>query len=227
MFQKYERAIEVVIPCKRDKRGKRFGFARFLGVRDPDFFATQLDNIIIGSRKIYVNIPMFGRSTQKVAMRKEFGLKQPNHLEGKAHSQLHQNRIRQEGTSYANAVKNRVTNFGAVELKGKCYVQKRCLANMEFSVGMDQIHKLGNAYVGKVCIPGTTYCFQDELHRQGYFDMKATPMGANLVLLETDDVEDMQSLINDGREWLTQWFSEVQPWRPREIDNERLTWIRC
>ncbi|MCI11838.1 hypothetical protein A2U01_0032940 [Trifolium medium] len=36
--------MEVVIPAKRDKRGRRFGFARFDRVSEPRKFELELDN---------------------------------------------------------------------------------------------------------------------------------------------------------------------------------------
>lgn len=62
-FLKYGEFEEVVIPAKRDKLGKRFGFARAVDVVDPERFAVKLDNIIIGSEKIMVNLPRFSRSS--------------------------------------------------------------------------------------------------------------------------------------------------------------------
>jgi hypothetical protein len=44
--------MEVVIPAKRDKGGRRFGFARFDRVADPYKLENDLDNIIFGGEKI-------------------------------------------------------------------------------------------------------------------------------------------------------------------------------
>lgn len=106
------------------------------------------------------------------------------------------------------------------------YVCKKDKANLQFTVKNEQLQRLGKAYVGKVCHPGTTYCMQQEFHRQGIFTIKAIPMGANLVLLESDEEGEVNALINDGKEWLLQWFEEVRSWSPRDIDNERLAWVR-
>ncbi|MCI35506.1 hypothetical protein A2U01_0056727, partial [Trifolium medium] len=45
-FHYYGDIMEVVIPAKRDKGGRRFGFARFDRVNDPRQFEYELDNII-------------------------------------------------------------------------------------------------------------------------------------------------------------------------------------
>ncbi|PNX61582.1 hypothetical protein L195_g060730, partial [Trifolium pratense] len=64
IFQHYGNIVEVVIPAKRDKGGRRFGFARFDQVKDVRRFGIELDNIIIGRDKIYVNPPRFQRDTR-------------------------------------------------------------------------------------------------------------------------------------------------------------------
>ncbi|PNX77072.1 hypothetical protein L195_g033033 [Trifolium pratense] len=60
-FKYYGDIKEVVIPTKRDKGGRRFGFARFDRVVDTRRFETELDNIIIGRDKISVNLSRFQR----------------------------------------------------------------------------------------------------------------------------------------------------------------------
>ncbi|MCI27027.1 RNA-binding protein 25-like, partial [Trifolium medium] len=61
VFQKYGNIQEVVIPAKRNKLGRRFGFARFVHVHDEERFGTELDNIIIGRDKIFANLSRFQR----------------------------------------------------------------------------------------------------------------------------------------------------------------------
>ncbi|MCI20237.1 RNA-binding protein 25-like [Trifolium medium] len=61
VFQHYGDIQEVVIPAKRNKLGRRFGFARFCYVHDEERFGVELDNIIIGRDKIFVNTPRFQR----------------------------------------------------------------------------------------------------------------------------------------------------------------------
>ena len=40
---------EVLIPNKRDVRGKRYGFVRFFNVVDPITLAMKLDNLFMGN----------------------------------------------------------------------------------------------------------------------------------------------------------------------------------
>jgi hypothetical protein len=60
-FQYYGDIVEVVIPAKRDKGGRRFGFARFDQVRDVRGFEQELDKITIRRDKISINLSRFHR----------------------------------------------------------------------------------------------------------------------------------------------------------------------
>ncbi|MCI48614.1 hypothetical protein A2U01_0069857, partial [Trifolium medium] len=62
VFQHYGDIAEVVIPARRDRRGRRFGFARFDNVVNGRRFEHELDGIIIGRDKISVNISRFRRT---------------------------------------------------------------------------------------------------------------------------------------------------------------------
>ncbi|CAK8570132.1 unnamed protein product [Lathyrus sativus] len=61
LFREYDNVKEVVIPPKRNKLGKRFGFVRFTDIDDVRVLALKLDNIFIDSVKIHANIPRFPR----------------------------------------------------------------------------------------------------------------------------------------------------------------------
>lgn len=77
-FEKYGKVVDVVIPAKRDKLGRRFGFARFVGVSDVKLFGIKLDNIIIGATKIFVNTPRFERELTFGRDRQQQNLRETN-----------------------------------------------------------------------------------------------------------------------------------------------------
>lgn len=56
---------EVVIPPRRDGRGRRFGFVQFLNIKDEVLLATKLDSIELEGRKIYANLPRFHRAAKE------------------------------------------------------------------------------------------------------------------------------------------------------------------
>ncbi|CAJ2661781.1 unnamed protein product [Trifolium pratense] len=110
VFQNYGDIVEVVIPARRDRRGERFGFARFEKVTDIRRFEYELDGIIIGRDKISVNISRFQRPERQHDQSKGDGENKATRTTKKDHnrgSKTDNNLAVQRGgsNSYANAVK--------------------------------------------------------------------------------------------------------------------------
>lgn len=229
VFQKFGHVAEVVIPPKRDKQGRRFGFARFVDVRDPHFFATKLDNIIIGRRKMFVNIPKFQREFSYGKMQQHGERK--HHGERVIHSkepmrQAHYFKKTEE-KSYAHVVKKGVQKgdgSGVPTHKNSKGIE---FAHLKFDVAAERVQQCSKAFVGIVSKPGKTYEIQEEFHKHGVFSIKVTPLGSNRVILEAEEDDEIINLVNNDKEWLLEWFEEIRAWSPREIDNERCAWIRC
>jgi len=64
VFQRWARVKEVFVSRRLNKWGRRFGFVRFFYVRNVRWLESELDQIIVGNRKLYVNIPKY-RKTQE------------------------------------------------------------------------------------------------------------------------------------------------------------------
>lgn len=58
------------------------------------------------------------------------------------------------------------------------------------------------AFVGVVEKPGMTYNVQEVLHVEGFFRIKATPLGANMCLLEELENGKIKILIKEEEEWV-------------------------
>ncbi|XP_068483402.1 uncharacterized protein [Phaseolus vulgaris] len=61
VFQKWATVKEVFISRRLNKWGRRFGFVRFLDVKNVVRLEGDLDRIYIGNRKLYVNILKYRR----------------------------------------------------------------------------------------------------------------------------------------------------------------------
>lgn len=184
---------------------------------DPQFFAMKLDNIIIGSQKLFANLPRFQRGEWK---NKEIPVQRNVHKVNKAASESMG--FRTLGVSYAQAFKE-----GGQGRHKERNAPKQEMGHLTFSVEESVIQKMNKAYVGQVSESGMSYAIQEEFNKQGFFDVKATPLGANLVLLEAEDDEAIPNLINNAKDWIGDWFEEIRSWCPSEIDNERLVWLKC
>lgn len=222
VFQRFGKVVEVVIPNKKNRRGKRFGFVRFLGVKEPKQFAARLDKIFIGNQKMFVNIPRYQKDVWSGAGSGVTGAPST-----RQHKQNYKDGLRKKDKTYAQVVGNsgeKGNNGGQAVRKGTNPGQFE-FAHLKFNVDDKVVEQLNKAFVGVVSKSGTTYGTQDEFTRRGILEVKVTPMGANLVLLEEMEEGALSKLLSEI--WISEWFGEIRSWCSGEIDNERIVWIRC
>jgi hypothetical protein len=207
--------MEVVIPVKRDKGGRRFGFARFDRVSDPRSFETDLNNIVIGGLKISANLSRFQRpiENQRNTIAEE-RTGRPRHVQPQSTRARSPTRIK---NSYAHVV-----GMG----KGSKLEEDLQRVFYKYESEKKEVDRLLKTFIGVAANPGTTYNIQNAFHSQGYFGVKVTPLGANLALLEGQEEGEVEALLEDARDWLDQWFSEIRPWTPKDVDLERTVWLR-
>ncbi|CAI8613007.1 unnamed protein product [Vicia faba] len=60
--------------------------------------------------------------------------------------------------------------------------------------------------------------------REGYFSVKVSNLGANLVLLEELEECVISCLIKEGKSWLNHWFYNIRAWKEDDVDNEKEGW---
>lgn len=267
-FLMYGNFEEVSIPAKRDRRGRRFGFARTVNVKEPERLVTKLNNIIIDSGKIMVNFPKFDRKPQ-VSTSKQPYRPPPKHKPLTRTKPYTSNTPHQpkpadepkEGTSAyhrpftlnkpntsniphqpkpvdeakeGTSAKRPHSSPSSLEtyppypkkeaLKPLKSHQKPWLQNNKkmtqkfnfkppprprkpwahryYNVEEVELKRLENAYIGVVENPIMTYKIQEEFIHQGYFSIRATTMGSNLVLLESLEEGEMEALIEGAQDWL-------------------------
>ncbi|PNX93753.1 hypothetical protein L195_g016912 [Trifolium pratense] len=228
VFHHYGDIMEVVIPAKRDKGGRRFGFARFDRVADSREFESTLDNIIIGRDKISVNLSRFNRSDgyKRSNVRTEDSKRSHRNIQPvKANLQptfrggqnQHYYDTAALGDNYAQAVLKGGTRDGSGG-------QKRVVVSYEAE--KEDMLRLKKAFIGVVINPGMSYNIQNAFHTEGYFGIKVTPLGSNLTLLEGQEEGEVQALLVDAKDWLDQWFREIRPWCPADVDVDRVAWLR-
>lgn len=89
------------------------------------------------------------------------------------------------------------------------------------------MERLKKAYVGVVENVGLSYSMQEIFNTGGYFAICVMPLGAKLCLLEDRDEGEMEALLEEGCDWLQQWFKKIKKWQPSDVDIEQVTWVRC
>ncbi|CAI8613624.1 unnamed protein product [Vicia faba] len=98
---------------------------------------------------------------------------------------------------------------------------------MEFDREMENLARFEKTFVGIVENPGMTYNIQESFNLEGYFNIKATPLRANLCLFEELVDGELEYLVKEAQDWVGQWFKEIRRSKPSDVDNERVTWLWC
>ncbi|GLU08938.1 hypothetical protein SLE2022_258200 [Rubroshorea leprosula] len=65
-FRKYGRVLDIYNPIRKSRMGSRFGFVRYLDVRNERDLENQLDQICVGEFKLWVNRPRFSEKESHV-----------------------------------------------------------------------------------------------------------------------------------------------------------------
>ncbi|GAU51926.1 hypothetical protein TSUD_417090, partial [Trifolium subterraneum] len=151
-FARYWRVGEVYIPVKRDKFGRRFGFARFPDVQDAMGLLQRLDGTWFGHYKLRANISKFKRG--------EAGDKG---TDGKTKDRVPQGRRTtnevKTGTSFKDALYRR---------NGKGNTE----GVLEVKVVQDNVAKLENSYVGTLKDVDGAERIQMAISMEGFQDGK-------------------------------------------------------
>lgn len=70
-----------------------------------------------------------------------------------------------------------------------------------------------------------SYIIQEIYNMEGYFVVKATPLGTNICLLEEIEDSKLSELVESRRYRLKQWFKKIHKWDPKDVNKDRVTWL--
>lgn len=99
--------------------------------------------------------------------------------------------------------------------------------HMQFDIKEEKVVRFKKAFVAWQKNLRMTYNIQQAFQLEGYFTIKVTSLGANLCLIEEEEEGEIQALINKDKDWIRKQFKEIIPCSSHDVDNDRLTWLRC
>ncbi|GLT97296.1 hypothetical protein SLE2022_148690 [Rubroshorea leprosula] len=238
-FAKYGRVLAIYSPQRRSKSGNRFGFVRFLDVKWVKELETQLDQIWIEGRKLWVNVAKYPEEkSEKVERRRVSGI--ATVVQGKTYAdavkrqQVDKPREARghEFVARANAdlEKHHSRRNPKQQESKQTWIEKSKeteWSGFEYNVKVEDYEWLQGCYVGTARSIEIVPTLQEKFYMEGYFTCRLRAMGGKLVLLECEDKEELRDLVQGAPDWLGQWFLEVKPWSPPMVANERFVWMRC
>lgn len=223
-FKKWGDVKEIFIPNRRNYNGGRYGFVRFKGVNDANYLAKQLDKIVIGGLKLYVNIPRHGREMQRKGAS---GNKQKNYAgsnQVEIHGDAGQNGVKQG--SYAAALLRNIRNMGQrPTYRSQVQRHQASSSSVHLDIGLEENNWLKDAWVGRLRNLAMFDRLEEEILWETGMDLSTKYIGGDLVLLLTD--ERAAQVMNGGQYGGALLFYSMEKWSPSICTSYRLTWVQC
>ncbi|XP_058726994.1 uncharacterized protein LOC131598405 [Vicia villosa] len=243
---------EIVIPPKRDWRGEKYGFVRFVNVVNIRVLETKLNNLWLEGRKLNANVSKFKRKEWpgKAITYHPFTRGSKDGANGVV-NKGDQRRSQATGgeqnieykvkfNSYADTLKN---NFPTIAKQGgasksesihkapeEVSYKETINKSFFFRPNEEEKDRYRKAWVGVAKYPGMAFGVSDSLLVEGFFSVAATPLGPNLYLLEEDKEGDLATFLSKDEEWKERWFkevlnAEVRRWQPTDVECYRSVWV--
>lgn len=90
----------------------------------------------------------------------------------------------------------------------------------------ESLEKCNQCFVGKIKSPLHSFSIQKRVYNMGFFSVKTILMGADLVLISSEDFESLNVIFEDSKEIWESMFCSIERWRPSLVAKERLVWLR-
>lgn len=193
VFAQFGFVAEVFIPNKLDKWGHRFGFVKFLEVKDEEALVVSLEDVWIWNTKLKVNRARFGREGKK----EDDGMKKQSVGGGEAGPS--------KGVSTGKTFKTALTMAPCLD-SGK----GATVPFLEISPSEGMLERLQRCYVGELVHEQEAEAVQMGLVMEGLTKVKATRMGAGSVLLEFEDQADFGRVKQNHKVWWNAVFKKVK-----------------
>lgn len=230
-FQQYGTIVDLCIAKKRSKSNNRFGFVRFIRIRDPSAFARKLNEIWIGSFKIRANIARFQRNPHLFHTPIPLNhphLNQNSQKRPLARKQPHQNSFQyppprttyQESNPHMNRNFYQVNKSFAEIVSGrKAHPQSRdqqppptpSSPKIRMTSTFETLEFMQRALVG------VTENFQALMNVKAFCEVEECPtimmryLGGLKMLVEFESKQEKEKFLVEGEQIWKPWFKEMYP----------------
>ncbi|GKA49395.1 RNA-directed DNA polymerase, eukaryota [Tanacetum coccineum] len=205
----YGTVVDVFIPFKKSKAGKRFAFVRFIKVNN---LVDNLCTIWIGRYHLYANQVRFERPQKPNFPPLNIKTRVPS----KTFSSTGSRKPNGHAGSYANIV-NGVSTSGVpgslISPSPALVLDNSCLVERDLSK-----HAMGRVK-DFTSIPNLQTILMDE----GFSDVKLTYLGGTWVMFEFDKVETKENMMQHTG--VNSWFHVLQDAVNDFISDERIVWV--
>ncbi|GJZ01628.1 RNA-directed DNA polymerase, eukaryota, nucleotide-binding alpha-beta plait domain protein, partial [Tanacetum coccineum] len=204
----YGSVVDVYIPFKKSKSGKRFAFIRFIKISNMERLIENLRSIWIGSFHLFANMARFNRETMQNGSLKN---NTQNHKQSTNPGSNSMNAENSSG-SFASILKNRGPD-NPNNSSPALVLDDSCLKECDFSNSlMCQVKDV-------TVIPNLNIILEEE----GFQSTSISYLGGLWVLIKFDSVDALEKFrIHVG---IGSWFSSIKQPSNSFVSNERIVWI--
>ncbi|GKE34229.1 RNA-directed DNA polymerase, eukaryota [Tanacetum coccineum] len=206
----YGTVVDVFIPSKKSKAGKRFAFVRFIKVFNLDRLVENLCTIWIGRYHLYANLVRFDRPHKSFPAPTAYAANAE--VPKRSFAPQHSNA---RPSSYANVVNGASPgSYGSLLSTSPAMVlEDTCLV----------VRDLSKHVMGKVkdftAIPRLYTILKDE----GFLDVKLNYLGGTWVLFEFCNIDTKVNFMNHTG--INSWFQVIQDASSDFVSEERIVWM--
>lgn len=90
----------------------------------------------------------------------------------------------------------------------------------------EDVKRFSKDYTSVLRNPGEEDNLKRKFFEEGLFSIRVTVLGPNICLLEDLVGEDLEAMLQERRVWWDHLFVSVNPWKPTDVDSERLVWLK-
>ncbi|GJT77711.1 RNA-directed DNA polymerase, eukaryota [Tanacetum coccineum] len=208
--KEYGSVVDVYIPFKRSKSGKRFAFIRFIKVSNLERLIENLCTIWIGSHHLYANMVRFQREQKQKTFTPKINVNSGKHRRQIPDAMSSGN----TNGSFASIFKGGIQNQSFPDQsKPALVLDDSCLKERDFCFSLigqvKEVSEIPNLYI--------------ILSNEGFDSAKLTYLGGLWVLFEFDSLAFMAKFRNHVG--TGSWFSTIKAACNSFASDERIVWI--
>ncbi|GKD66763.1 RNA-directed DNA polymerase, eukaryota, nucleotide-binding alpha-beta plait domain protein [Tanacetum coccineum] len=193
----YGTVVDVFIPAKLSKAGKRFSFVRFINVFNLDHLVENLCSLWIGRHHLFANHVRFDRPPKPLVTKADFpplnGAHKPH---GLGNNQFGSQKVNGFAGSFVSAINGVANPF--ISPSPALVLDDGCIIERDFSkCAMGRVKDLNS-------IPNLQVILTDE----GFEDVKLYYLGGRWVMFECIKIEAKRNLMKHTG--ICSWFHEIQ-----------------
>ena len=204
MCNAYGTVVDVFIPFKRSKAGKRFAFVRFIKVINLERLVANLCTISIGRYHLHVNYARFERPQKP----NSFMPRGPNNSIPKGTN------MENSKSSFVSVLKHENQSPVTPEnSKPTLVLDESCIKEYDFGMSLMGKAKDVSAIPNLPCI----------LSKEGFQNVKLSYLGGMWVLFELDSLASKEKFLKHTG--TGSWFSDIIQATSSFVNDERIGWV--